>query len=363
MLTRRQLLGLSGLAATGVLGTGAPASAATDALATLRGRLASGGLVRLATVGSSTTAGVGASTKSARYVDRLARALQSGYGRAGGGIYLNVDSGWTYTGTTAAGSSGLALKNRRLEPGAAMKRSSSISSCTAVTLTYAEGPGCGSFTVSFGGVTQTVTPSTSGTSLRYTGVHRTPSQPVGSKSLSITAGSSAVVLDGFYAHNGDEGAGVQVWQGGKSGTASGNYGGTTSMPPRLGSLAVDGVILMVGSNDFARGVSIPTYTANVSKAVAKFRAARPGVVTVLVHSYQRMGVSAPAVPWASYGAALKSIADASPSDVAFHDVSGAFAARGVPGPDPENLIGSDNTHCTDLGYQLLAELVHAPLAR
>lgn len=368
VLTRRGFLGWSGLVTAAVLAAGevgptaGRAAAADTALARLRSALASPGTVRIVALGSSTTAGTGATSKSARYVDLLARRLPADQGRTSGGIYLDVDGGWNYTGTTSVPTAGLALRSRRLEPGAAMTRSSSVPNCTAVTLTYAEGPGCGPFTVRFGGTTHTVTPRTAGTAVTYTGVFRTPSQPVGSKSLSVTATTTAVTVDGCYAHNGDETAGVQVWQGGKKGTTAASFSASVTQPARLGSLAVQGAIVMVGSNDYKAARSISAYTSDVTKIVAALKAASPGVVVLLVHSWQRMDVTAPRIPWSAYGTALKGIADADPGSVAFLDLSDDFAARGVPGADPEALIGSDDVHATNAGHRLLAELVHAPLA-
>ncbi|MGY5882432.1 SGNH/GDSL hydrolase family protein [Modestobacter lacusdianchii] len=368
MLTRRAFFGVSGLVTAALLGVGevgplaGRASAAGSALERLRAALASPDTVRLVALGSSTTAGTGSTTKSARYVDLLARQLQADRGRTDGGIYLDVDGGWKYTGTTSAGTAGLALKCRRLEPGAVMTRSTSVANCTAVTVTYAEGPGCGPFTVRLGGATHTITPRTDGTAVAYTGVFRTPSQPVGSKSLRITALTTAVTIDGCYAHNGDETTGVQVWQGGKKGATAASFRSSTTLPSRLRSLAVQGAVVMVGSNDYAAARPISTYTADVTAIVAALRAASPGVVVMLVHSWQRMDVTAPRIPWSAYGAALKGIADADPATVVFLDLSDDFALRGVPGSDPESLIGSDGVHGTNAGHRLLSELVHAPLA-
>ena len=364
VLTRRQVLGLlaSGVLGAGAVGLAPPAAAAGTAIDRFRAVLSAGGTVRLVAVGSSTTAGTGATSKSRRYVDLLARRLQADRGRAGGGIYLDVNGGWRFTGTTSSGTAGLSLTYRRLEAGAAMTRSSSVPNCSSVTLTHAEGPGLGPFTVTLGGVPYTVSPRTDGTAVRYSGVFRTPSQALGTHPLTITAGASPVLLDGFYAHAGDEESGVQVWQGGKPGANAGSFGRSPSLPARLASLGVDLVVLMIGSNDYEQGRSISTYTSDVRSFVANAKAASPGVLVLLVHSYQRMDVTTPRYPWSAYGAALAGIADADPDNVAFLDLSDDFAARGVPGTDPEGLIGADDVHCTDAGYRVLTDLVYAPMS-
>jgi hypothetical protein len=44
------------------------------------------------------------------------------------------------------------------------------------------------------------------------------------------------------------------------------------------------------------------------------------------------------------------------------DASQAFRARGVPGPDPDDLISTDEIHATRAGHALLAQVIADRLA-
>ena len=81
---------------------------------------------------------------------------------------------------------------------------------------------------------------------------------------------------------------------------------------------------------------------------------------VLAHSFGRWDVAG-AYSWSLYGAALKEIADSRPNRVAYVDVSGAFAALGVPSSDPLDVISTDNIHANDLGHAILADAMYRRL--
>lgn len=149
--------------------------------------------------------------------------------------------------------------------------------------------------------------------------------------------------------------GVHGYNAGEGNTDSVTYLTQTEIDA-IGALDPRVMVHMVGSNDYANGVPIATFKANVLAKIAALDTATAGpCVQVLVQSFQRMDVGAPAIPWAEYGKALAEIAAADPTNVMFVDVNGLFVPAGVPGADLADLVGADNLHATDAGHQLLAE--------
>lgn len=117
-----------------------------------------------------------------------------------------------------------------------------------------------------------------------------------------------------------------------------------------------GLILhMIGSNDFAEQMAIATYKANVTAKLDEF-ASLSDTVHILVHQFPREDVTAPSIPWASYGKALKEIAELR-SNVVFIDASRPFTEMGLPASDPFNLVGGDRIHATDAGHAILAKTI------
>jgi hypothetical protein len=87
---------------------------------------------------------------------------------------------------------------------------------------------------------------------------------------------------------------------------------------------------MVGSNDFAGGVSPEQYRMGVVQQLDRFRAVGTApCVHVLVQSYERSDRRSYRHPWPRYGDALAGIAEADPDTVVL-DVSARTTGRGCP---------------------------------
>ena len=156
--------------------------------------------------------------------------------------------------------------------------------------------------------------------------------------------------------------GLYFWNSGVGGTTSSDYYGAsrqsvvTALKPNL-------MVHMVGSNDFSGQVSPATYKSNIQAVLTDARTRSPGVKHLLIHSYARLDVTNPTIPWSAYGAALAELDTENSDVIATIDVSALWAARGVftGGTDPDNLIGSDNIHATNIGHAFLADTVAAKL--
>lgn len=150
--------------------------------------------------------------------------------------------------------------------------------------------------------------------------------------------------------------GMHGYNAGDGGTTSANYL-TDEECDRIAALNPGAIIHMVGSNDYKSQMPIATYSTNVASRLAYF----DSVLTepcqhILVQAYQRMDISSPSTTWAQYGDALRQVADAR-ADTKYIDISGAYAAVGVPGSDPLGILRGDLVHQYANGYRFMADLI------
>ncbi|MCK9896978.1 GDSL-type esterase/lipase family protein [Frankia sp. AgB32] len=316
---------------------------------------------RIVAVGSSTTAGVAATAIDRRYVNRLGDLLHASHnppGVAGGAHIAAVDSGWTLTGTNSTNALGLSLQSVTLAAGATMSRT--VNPCTGFTVLFEQGPGAGQFTVAVdGGSAVSVTPDTTGTANRHDGTYSTPTVTSGSHSILITA-VGACVISGVYAHQGDLTGGVQIYQSGRSGAVTNDFVANLSVPTRIAQLAAGLVILMTGSNEYQSGVSPTAFATALTTLIGNIRATvNPVPSMLLVGTYRRLDVTAPAYPWASYLQAMRDMAADDPANLAYVDISGVYPTS--QSVDLYDLIGSDSVHQTDRGHAMMADLIHTAM--
>jgi chitodextrinase/lysophospholipase L1-like esterase len=156
--------------------------------------------------------------------------------------------------------------------------------------------------------------------------------------------------------------GVHGYNAGEGGTTSANYL-TADERTAMASLDLALQLHIVGSNDYASGISTAAYRANLQGVLSDLRIKRTvPCVDVLVHAHQRADVPSPAEPWSAYGQVLSEVAAQYPDRTVFIDISGAFARNGVPDPDPLNLLDTDGIHLTDVGLDFLADRIVMALA-
>lgn len=211
-------------------------------------------------------------------------------------------------------------------------------------------------TVVFAGSSSTQGTGASTTANRY--VNRLiaamqAANPNGSTESTVVASASATftkkTTPGIHGYNLGEG-----------GTTAINFF-TESERTNVAAMAPDAVFIMIGSNDQAFNMNpSTTYKNNLSAVLSDLRAKSPGTMFFLVHSYERMDGTY-TYPWSAYRTALQDLSAASPSDTAFIDASLPFITQGVPGTDPNNLVGTDNIHPTDAGHLLLAQTIYSKL--
>lgn len=150
--------------------------------------------------------------------------------------------------------------------------------------------------------------------------------------------------------------GIHMYNAAEGGTTSANFL-TSAERTSIGNLNPLVGFITIGANDFSTGISPATFEANLNVVLDDLHTKAPLCTFVLIHSYQRLDVITPAYPWSDYQAKLQKIVSERPSYTSFLSTYEEFAARGVPGTDPQNLVGADAIHATDAGYQLIADTV------
>ncbi|MBB2976615.1 lysophospholipase L1-like esterase [Microbacterium endophyticum] len=164
-----------------------------------------------------------------------------------------------------------------------------------------------------------------------------------------------LVLDDADQRNTDA-PGLRIINAGVPGTTSQNYL-TPASVSAISRIAPRLVIHMVGSNDAWAGVHPDRYRAQLHAQFSRLQdATSVDCIHLLVHSYARYDEFTPVAPWAAYGEVLSAIA-AEREDTAAVDISGIYAAVGVPGNDPRHFMTDDRVHQTDAGHAFMAKVM------
>lgn len=187
--------------------------------------------------------------------------------------------------------------------------------------------------------------------------------------IASAAGANAVLSEAQAVAAAPLSTGINVINAGIGGTTSANYI-TEARIPGFGTIDPSLIVHMVGSNDAANGMHPATYEANLRNVLDALDATIDGPVGhLLIHSYQRYDVALK-YPWEDYRAALWNIAH-DRTNTTMLDISGAFAAVGVPGDDPLDFIQNDLIHMRYQGHIFMTSLLgpvldlpakHAPVS-
>lgn len=153
--------------------------------------------------------------------------------------------------------------------------------------------------------------------------------------------------------------GIQHIKAAAAGATAASYLDATKVS-QIGAINPAVLAHQIGSNDYANGVAVATYKANVAGWLDQLDAAiTVPHMHVLIHGHRRTNVSNPAAPWSSYGTALQELATARSSNVVFLDLSTAFRAALQDTTDPLGFRDADNIHLNDKGHAFGADLLRA----
>ena len=131
---------------------------------------------------------------------------------------------------------------------------------------------------------------------------------------------------------------------------------------QIASLNPSVILHMISSNDYASGRSAALFKSTLTSQIDALNTAITGpVVHVLFQPHQRYDSFTQVSPYPAYGQAMAEIAAADPTNVAYIDLSQAFAVLGIPGTDDYGLMEADHVHLGGDGHGFLAEVVYTAL--
>lgn len=314
-------------------------------------------------VGDSITEGQGSSTKEDRWTDRLNAYLQGRYntGGVGGAGWISgthavygPDSPWagyssqsgTITAITTVGDIG--FRAASMATGAV--RTYTLTG-TSVDIYWQRASGNGSFTWAVDGGSAT-TVSTAGTTSTTTKTTVTLGATVGaSHTLTITATTGPVVLEGVFVYNGDETNGPRMWEAGHTAWDTNqylNHADYTNFAAFVTSIAPNLVLIQLGFNDYMNNTVTPaSYSTNLSKLLTTLDglANRPSIL--LIDSYDYGGTQPGTATQADFRTVLLNLVSADPDYRAYLNFGDTMPPTDTTGA---GYYRTDGIHPNDSGY-------------
>lgn len=336
-------------------------------------------------LGDSVTAGQGASSFAGCYAQLLAPELRSRFptnGSAAGGRgflppVLPPTNPTTFTPAYVAltGATVAQLAAGSLYGYGPNLETWDISIQSGVTLTYslvgdsadimwvgATGNGTFSYQVDAGAVTNV------STSVPFTGAQtltRVSLGTAGAHTLTIRYVSGTLVyITGVIEYNTDSASGIQVHDCGFSGSTTAFWtigGGAAEMAAAVPALAPGLVIIELGLNDPASGITASAAAANVTTIISQVRAALTTPPPFLILADYNAAQDGPTTPaqWAAYVQAYYGVAAADPM-VDILDLTLRMPSTGAA--NTWGLYNADGIHPNNHGHQMMADALAAYLS-
>ncbi|MEV6342866.1 GDSL-type esterase/lipase family protein [Actinoplanes sp. NPDC051851] len=327
----------------------------------------------IATIGSSTSEGVGVSAYGRSYAHLLVENLRSRFpvpGSHGGDNYVAAwgvpgehrDYAWPVVRTGGVPSTtGWGLKAVNLNaPG---QRLSYTFTGTGVQIWYSRFAGGGSFSVTVNGTVVAAAVETAGPTDRNA-VWSSGPLVRGTHTVVVTCrttgSSSATFVHGFAAFDGDESQGIRLYHGGHGGTTSGTFAANLAgWAPRLATIQPHLVVLQLGVNDWRAGIAAAVLKSHLRSVIAAVRAGTRTDPSFVVYGSPRIAAGHAVEDFTAVTDAWRSLADEDPS-VAYFDLGSR-----QPSPVLDNtaaLYTPDLIHTTDRGAAHTADALAAFLS-
>ncbi len=155
--------------------------------------------------------------------------------------------------------------------------------------------------------------------------------------------------------------GMHWWSGSIGGADTTNYYPAT-YPPKVAILNPNYVLHMIGSNDWARNISIPTYKGNLNDVCSSIEAANPNAINVLIHGTQRRDtIPSSGLSWDAYGNAMAEVAAMVPNRRLYINADDFMSMLGLGTNNMANILVSDNIHLGNVGNKVMANIIGAEM--
>lgn len=328
---------------------------------------------KVVVLGDSITDGANALTYGTRWVDRLRDRLRMDYptpGFVGGFGYLPAFSSGVgkpaqpysqIIGTTPGTDSNFGLGLKTALVTSARGYEYAITG-TSFDVYYATGPSTGSLSITIDGGTP-VTVTTTG-ALGH-GVWKSPALTAGQHVVRVLgATTTSAYFSGVFVYNGDETAGIHVYEGGRFGYRASQFAATavTNSYDMLRLILPHLVVVALGTNDFSQQVAIDAYKASMRTIFGRIRGKAPNAA-ILLTAYSRRGdvAAGQAIEWQDYVSALYDLADEDigglngASGIAAADLTRWMPEAALTGADLFGIYDIDRVHPLPKGHALIGE--------
>jgi lysophospholipase L1-like esterase len=348
--------------------TTTPPPTGSDALAAFRAARADSaarrGPLDVVVVGDSVTEGRDVGMGN-RWVDGLLRLLRERHqpaGVPGGEGYVpayyaagGMADRFAFSGSATLGSQyGFGMRANHMPSGAGNSMTTTFTG-TSFELHYAASLNTGTITVSVdGGPGVPVTTNGGGSTPADGGSWTSPPLPRGTHTVTLTNTSGRTVLvEGISVYDGDEAAGVRLWEAGHSGWQAEDYANRPTAPQHGQAVAAAAphlVVVALGYNDVVAGFTAAQFREYLTGTVAHLLGPDVGPdPSVVIVGYPRR-TDASAAAWQAYLDAMAGVA--AEQGYAFADLST------IPGFG----MSGDGVHPTATGHAQLAEALDRFLA-
>lgn len=188
----------------------------------------------------------------------------------------------------------------------------------------------------------------------------------GSHTITLSAVSGAVGIDGFYVYNGDETKGIRYMLGGRASAPSSMFSSTTAtyLGQQVAAIQPNCVLIELGANDYQNTgpITAAAFSTNLSSIISNIRAncsRPPSIVLLPVWTWTPGTTPVETGGWAAYVDAMNAIS-AGDDDICICDLqqkmtlstsNDASLARG--------LISGDSIHPSDAGHWMISETLRA----
>lgn len=346
--------------------------------------------VDIVCIGDSITEGARSSTLDDRWVNRLRDKLRSAYptpGVSGGFGYIpaqyyttgpNNDSQvFTLTGGVVLATTQFGLGKRSVVLDASGEKiTASNIQCSSFDVVYTQGTTQGTFGVSIdgGAVTTHSTAGATSSGTRWNAGALTP----GEHDIEISWQSgNKVDIEGIMVYDGDEDAGIRMWEGGHGGVKTSAFNISASpvtyWQETITNIQPDLVLIELGTNDwwYNSGVVSGNYgnygpdqmVTYLDTLIDGIRARCTGPVSIaliVAHARGDAGTTAgiiPQDPWSDFVDAYYGMAADDPT-LGIIDLNRAFGDEAwVDGSDGYGLLHSDEVHLIDAGNERYATAI------
>jgi lysophospholipase L1-like esterase len=321
---------------------------------------------RILAIGDSITEGSNATSLLRRWVQRLLSSIRARFPQVpAGGIghlppyYIGSSMGQPFSAVSSpppGTDTTFGLGRRCAVMSGAQSYTYTITG-TSFWLWYVSGPTTGNISVTIdGGAPFTIT--TAASPLADGKTWTSPVLSAGSHTVQVSVASGTIYFTGLSVFNGDENAGVQLFESGHWGWKTTDWANNSAYwPGVITPIQPQLVTIALMTNDYQAGVDPATCKANLLAMIAAVRSKCATPPSIVLVTYPARGdVSNPAHAWSEYVAVAASIATAD-AGVAHLDLSSRYAS-----PATTNALGNwdgDKVHPTDKGHGLIAETVLA----